>query len=55
MHEAPTSENDEHNSRCLTSAPTGQFFEFEQRRVSGSSKPLWSEDEREIPNIEGRC
>ncbi len=26
---------------------------FEQRRISGSSKPLWSEDEQEIRNIEG--
>ena len=26
---------------------------FEQRRISGSSKPLWSEDEQEIWNVEG--
>ena len=39
---------------CLTSAPSGQIWGFEQRRISGSSKPLWSEDEQEIRNIE-RC
>ena len=39
---------------CLTSASTGQIWGFEQRRISGSSKPLWSEDEQEIRNIEGR-
>ena len=39
---------------CLTSAPTGQIYGFEQRRISGSSKPIWSEDEQEIRNIEGR-
>ncbi len=39
--------------RCLTSAPTGQIPGFERRRISGSSQPLWSEDEQEIRNIEG--
>jgi len=39
---------------CLTSALPGQILGFEQRRISGSSKPLWSEDEQEIRNIEGR-
>ena len=39
---------------CLTSASTGQIWGVEQRRISGSSKPLWSEDEQEIRNIEGR-
>ncbi len=38
---------------CLTSAPTGQIPGFERRRISGSSQPLWSEDEQEIRNIEG--
>jgi hypothetical protein len=38
----------------LTSAPSGQIYGFEQRRISGSSKPLWSEDEQEIRNIERR-
>ena len=41
-------------AECLTSAPTGQIYGFEQRRISGSSKPIWSEDEQEIRNIEGR-
>jgi len=36
---------------CLTSALPGQILGFEQRRISGSSKPLWSEDEQEIRNI----
>ena len=39
---------------CLASALPGQILGFEQRRISGSSKPLWSEDEQEIRNIEGR-
>jgi len=39
---------------CLTSAPTGQISGFEQRRISGSSTPLWGEDEQDIRNIE-RC
>jgi hypothetical protein len=43
------------STQCLTSAPTGQISGFEQRRISGSSKPLWSEDKQDIRNIEGCC
>ena len=39
---------------CLTSAPDGETQGFDQRRISGSSKPVWSKDETEIRNIEGR-
>ena len=38
---------------CLTSVPTGQILGFEQRRISGSSQLLRSEDEQEIRNIKG--
>lgn len=41
-------------SSYLTSALTRIMDGFEQRGISGSSKPLWSKDEQEIRNVERR-
>ncbi|MDA9160075.1 hypothetical protein N9O21_06065 [Rhodobacteraceae bacterium] len=45
---------DLNSQNCLASAPAGQVLGFEQRRITGSSKPLWSEDEQDIRNVEVR-